>query len=133
MNLKRIIDLTFSLQDSNKTKCRCRHFSFILNKNKILSVGINNPKKTHPRNIKYKYTGRYNNDISVYVGIHSEMSAIIRYGFEDCTNHILVNTRLNVANSISNSRPCSGCQNLLKQLNFKRVYYTNNNGSFEML
>jgi cytidine deaminase len=61
------------------------------------------------------------------------MSAVIKYGFEDCTNHILVNTRLNAANNISNSKPCGGCQNLLKQLNFKRVYYTNNTGTFEML
>lgn len=133
MNLNRFVDLTFALKKMHNNKCRCKHFSFIANKNKILSVGINNPKKTHPRNLQYKYKGRYNNDISNYVGIHSEMSAIIRYGFEDCTNHILVNTRLNAANEIANSRPCAGCQNLLKQLNFKRVYYTTDKGNFEEL
>ncbi len=134
MNLNRYIDLTLALKDNcHNFKCRCKHFSFIVNKNKILSIGINNPRKTHPRNLKYKYTGRYNNNISEFVGIHSELSAILKYGFEDCTNHILINTRVNAAGDIANSKPCSGCQNLLSQLNFKKVYYTNDKGQFDQL
>lgn len=134
MNFARYIEITHALKNnSHKIKCRCKHFSFIVNKNKILSIGINNPKKTHPRNLQYKYTGRYNNDISGYIGVHSELSAIIKYGFDDCTNHILINTRVNAAGEIANSRPCAGCQNLIKQLNFKRVFYTTNSGQFAEL
>ena len=134
MNLTRYIDLTHALKDNqHNIKCRCKHFSFIINKNKILSVGINNPKKTHPKNLKYKYKGRYNNDISEFVGVHSELSAILKYGFEDCTNHILINTRVNAAGKIANSKPCAGCQNLIKQLNFKKVYYTTDEQDFKQL
>jgi len=134
MKLSRYIDLTYDIKDSSHpVKCRCRHYSYIVYKNKLLSIGFNNPRKTHPRNLRYKYKGRENNDISEFVGVHSELSAILRYGFEDCTNHVLINTRLNVAEEISNSKPCSGCQNLIKQLNFKKVYYTTDTGKFETL
>ena len=134
MNLDRYIDITLALKDTcHNRECRCKHFSFIVNKNKILSIGINNPRKTHPKNIRYKYKGRYNNDISMFVGIHSELSAIIKYGFEDCTNHILINTRVNAAGEIANSKPCVGCQNLLAQLNFKKVFYTTDSGNFNQL
>jgi deoxycytidylate deaminase len=134
MNFDRYVELTHALKDNcHNFKCRCKHFSFIVKKNKILSIGINNPKKTHPRNIRYKYTGRFNNDISTYVGVHSELSAVLKYGLEDCTGHILINTRVNAAGEIANSKPCNGCQNLIYQLNFKKVYYTNDAGSFEQL
>ena len=134
MNLDRYIDLTIALKDNcHNFKCRCKHFSFIIKKNKILSIGTNNPRKTHPRNLKYKYTSRENNDISEFVGVHSELSAVLKFGFEDCTNFILVNTRVNAAGKIANSKPCKGCQNLIFQLNFKKVYYTNDSGDFEQL
>lgn len=134
MKLDKYIDLTLVLKDTcHNFKCRCKHFSFIVKKNKILSIGINNPKKTHPRNLKYNYTGRYNNNISEVVGVHSELSAMVKYGFEDCTNCVLINTRVNAAGKIANSKPCKGCQSLISQFNFKRIYYTTDNGDFDRL
>jgi len=134
MKLNKYINLTYAIKDDKRpVKCRCKHYSFIVYKNKLLSIGFNNPLKTHPLNLRYKYKGRENNNIGEYIGVHSELSAILKYGFTDCTNHILVNTRLTIANNIANSKPCGGCQNLLKQLNFKKVYYTNNSGKFELL
>jgi len=134
MNLDKYIDLTLSLKDfSHSFKCRCKHYSFITKKNKLLSIGINNPKKTHPKNLKFKYVGRYNNNISEYIGVHSELSAVLKYGVDDLTNHVLINTRVNVAGKIANSKPCLGCQQLIKQLNFKKVYYTTDSGDFAQL
>jgi deoxycytidylate deaminase len=133
MNFAKLIKLTYDLNNTQNLYHRCKHFSFILYKNKVVSIGINNPRKTHPKNLKNKYKNRTNEDISCCVGIHSELSAVIKYGYEDCSNHILVNTRVNALGELSNSRPCCGCQNLIKQLKFKKVYYTNKQGQFETL
>jgi deoxycytidylate deaminase len=109
---------------------RCKHFSFIFNKNRLLSIGFNNPTKTHPKNLKIRFFNRQGIDISTAVGIHSELSAVIKLGEEDCTRYTIVNTRINRNNKIDFSKPCEGCSSLLKQLNFKKIFYSTNHNDF---
>jgi deoxycytidylate deaminase len=126
-NLK---EISLALASKHPSDQRCRHFSFILNKKKILAIGTNR-QKTHPLNLKYKFVNRKNIPINDLVGIHSELSALIRLGTEDVSGLILVNTRVNRNNCIDLSRPCSGCQSFLKTLDFKRVFYSTKDGNFE--
>ena len=107
-----------------------RHVSFLLYRNKIASIGINNPLKTHPRNLNYKFRGRNDEDISHFVGIHSELSAVIRLGEEDLSKYTLINVRINRENEVSLSKPCGGCQDMIKQLGIKKVLYTDEKGEF---
>jgi deoxycytidylate deaminase len=65
------------------------------------------------------------------VGTHSELNAVIKLGEEDCSKLTLVNTRINRNNILDHSAPCSGCSDMINQLNFKDVYYCNSNGKFE--
>jgi len=133
MNFNKIVELTHVLKDIHNTNIRCKHFTFILHKNKILSIGINNPKKTHPKNLKSKYKDRHNKDISEYVGIHSELSAILKYRVESYHKYTLINTRIGVNGKLANSHPCAGCTCMLSQLNFRRIYYTTSQGEFKEL
>jgi hypothetical protein len=72
---KRLEEISRSLVDYNSSK-RCHHFSFILHKNKIISIG-NNSKKTHPLNLKNRKTSlRTGEDFSDQKHICSEFSAI---------------------------------------------------------
>jgi deoxycytidylate deaminase len=107
---------------------RCKHFSFIFHKNRILSIGFNNPTKTHPKNKKIGFFNRKGEDISDTVGVHSELSAILKLGEEDCSKFTIINTRINRNNHIDFSKPCAGCSSLLSQLNFKKIYYSTSNG-----
>lgn len=129
MNFDKIREISYALLDRH-TEPKSRHFSFILYKNKIVSIGFNNTKKTHPFNIKNRYRSKENTDISSFVGTHSELAAVIKYGWEDLDGHIMINTRINREGNITNSKPCFGCQNLIQQLNIKALYYTDIDGNF---
>jgi deoxycytidylate deaminase len=110
---------------------RTFHVTFIVKKNKIQKIGIN-VNKTHPQNLKYDYVGREGIDIRGFVGIHSELSAIMKYGRDDCSDCTFVNVRIDKNGEVSMAMPCMGCQSLLNQVGYKRVFYTDRNGEFKL-
>lgn len=132
MNFNKIIEVSYALINKHNADLRCRHFSFILDRNRIISIGFNSPK-THPKNLKYNYVNKLKENISNIVGTHSELNAVIRLGEEDCSGLTLVNTRINRNNDLDYSAPCSGCQDMINQLEFSNIYYTNSQGKFEKL
>jgi deoxycytidylate deaminase len=106
------------------------HTTFIIKKNRIQKIGIN-MNKTHPANLKYDYYGKDGTDIRQYVGLHSELSAILKYGKEDCSDCVFINVRIDRNGNATTSKPCRGCQDLLRQVGYKRLFYTNKDGNFE--
>jgi len=132
VNFSKIIEVSYALINKHNADLRCRHFSFIMDKNRIISIGLNS-LKTHPKNLKYNYVNKMNQNISDIVGTHSELSAVIKLGEEDCSDLNLVNTRINRNDELDFSAPCSGCLDMIKQLNFKNVYFSNSQGKFDKL
>jgi deoxycytidylate deaminase len=132
MNFAKIIEVSYALINKHNADLRCRHFSFIMDKSRILAIGLNS-MKTHPLNLKYNYVNKNKEKISNIVGTHSELSAVIKLGEEDCSGLMIVNTRINRNNKLDYSAPCNGCSDMIKQLNFKEVWYSNANGLFEKL
>lgn len=129
MNFNKIIEVSYALINKHNADLRCRHFSFILDRNRIISIGLNS-LKTHPKNLKYNYVNKLKENISNIVGTHSELNAVIRLGEEDCSGLTLVNTRINRNNELDYSAPCSGCSDMIKQLNFRNIYFTDGHGRF---
>ena len=131
---KRLEEISKSLLDFNSDK-RCQHFSFILYKNRVISIG-NNSKKTHPSNLKNRKTSlRTGEDFSDQKHICSEFSAINK--LKNMTNIdtkkcVLVNLRYNRNGEIALSKPCMSCETLLKYFSFKRVIWTDNDGNYVM-
>lgn len=111
---------------------RCRHFSFILDGARIVSMGINSPK-THPMNLKFNYMNRNKVRISSFVGTHSELNAVMKMGYPDCSGLILINTRINRNDELDCSKPCLGCTDMMGKLGFKAAIYTTKGGDFEMM
>lgn len=132
MDFDKIVEISYALISKHHADLRCRHFSFILERNRIISIGLNS-LKTHPLNLKYKYVNKNNQSISNIVGTHSELSAVIRLGKEDCCGLTIINTRINRNNKLDFSAPCSGCCDMISQLNFKNVYFSDENGKFAKL
>jgi deoxycytidylate deaminase len=132
MNFNKIIEVTYALINKHNADLRCRHFSFILDRNRIISIGMNSTK-THPMNLKYNYINKNKEKISDIVGTHSELNAVIKLGEEDCSKLTLVNTRINRNNLLDHSAPCNGCSDMIHQLNFKNVYFSNIKGAFDKL
>lgn len=115
------IDIARSLLD--KPPSKNKHFSFIVKKNRIRSIGFNNTKKTSP--LSYKY-----NPLWPYV--HSEVSAVTKFDgkLSDLENCILINVRLDKQGKVMMSKPCKNCLQLVANFGFKKVFYTGRMGQF---
>ncbi len=117
----RSVEIAGAMKSSALTG-RCFHITVVFDKNKIISIGANSYCKTHPKAAIFQKEEIV--DRNRYVpGIHSELSAILKLG-EDCSKFTFFNVRIDNNNQINNSRPCSGCTKLLKQVGFKRFYYS---------
>lgn len=119
---KRLMDISYALAEKGSGG-RCNHIAFILNKSRILSIGLNKYNRTHPANQRYGY--------QPHQGIHAEMSAALKLGLEDCTGLSIISVRINRNGQISNSLFCKGCTNLVKALNFKSCLYTDDFGHLQ--
>lgn len=129
MNFERCVEISRALVPS-KWFNKSFHTTFILRKGKIQSIGINS-EKTHPSVFKYNYKGKDGVDIRPFVGLHSELSAVIKYGEENCYDCTFVNVRLDKNGELNMSKPCIGCQHVLQQVGFKRVYFSTAASVFE--
>lgn len=132
MNFDKYVDLAYALYDENHFS-RCFHVTFIICKNRILSVGINSGK-THPinkRNPKFNDNGV---EISDWRGSCSELSALIKLkrtsniDFGKCS---LINIRIDRNKKLALARPCLSCTSLINYTSPRRVFYTDNHGKFK--
>lgn len=120
VKFRRLVEISYSLV--NRREHRCFHTSFIVRKGKILATGINQIK-THPRTLEFGYHS--------ICGLHSELDAALKLGMTDCSSHTLINIRIDGKGQLNMSKPCQFCQKLIKQLNFKNVYFTGPDGKFQ--
>lgn len=127
--LLKAAEASLALAESRGIWHRCRHFSFVFDGGRLLSVGLNS-RKTHPHNLLYSYVGRDGADISRIVGTHSEMSAVLRMDAAECRGATLVNTRINRRGEFDHSRPCPGCLDMIRSLGFREAFYTDVDGKF---
>ena len=95
-----------------------KHFSFIVQKNKVVDWGINNCKEM-PAHFGYRKSSKTHAEVAAYF----KAKGIMQDGdFE------IVNIRLNNDGWLRNSKPCDCCYRLLKALGCKRFYYSTNLG-----
>jgi len=128
-NFNRYIEISRALFDIKNHSARTFHTTFIIKNGKIQVIGINS-LKTNTRSLRLNYF-KNGEDLRKLVGTHSELSALIKYGKEDCSNCIFLNVRIDKEGNIKNSFPCNGCLSGLFQVGFKRLYFTNDSGDFE--
>lgn len=131
MKLNKIAEISYALAGKCTHNKRCKHFSFIFKNKRLISIGMNSPK-THPLNLKYNYLNKQRNNISDVVGTHSELSAVIKLGLDDCSGFTMVNTRINRNNKLDFSFPCNGCMEMIVQLGFNKVIYSTKDQKFEV-
>lgn len=132
--LEKIKEIAFAF-DKNSFSSRNLHLSFLIYKNRIISIGQNS-KKTHPINLRNRKISKDGIDISSFRGSCSEWNALLR--LKNLTNIparkcSLVNIRINKNNEIRMSRPCYSCLRLLAFYDITDVCYSNERGGFERL
>lgn len=135
LKFKRLEGIAMSLIDNGKYK-RCHHFSFILYKKKIVSIGMNK-SKTHPTNLKNrKISKRTGEDISEQKHTCSELSAI--HKLKKLTNIqtekcVLINLRYDRNYRVAVAKPCMSCESLLRFFSFKKIFWSTNENTYEYL
>lgn len=121
MDLKRLEETAYALLP-NRGNQRCFHVAQITEKSRVLAIGFNY-EKGHP---KIKELGYWRENAR-----HAELEVVLRGGREDYSNCILSVLRIDKNGKLNNSKPCTFCSKLIKQVGFKRVFYTNAQGKWE--
>lgn len=130
MNFERYVRIATGIRPIHYNNLRFFHVTFILNKSQIMAVGINK-FRTHSFNLRHNsYISREGINISDKIGTHSEISSILAFGKEDCSDYTFLNIRLNLDNELRYSAPCAGCKFILSQVGFRKIYYSNSDGTF---
>lgn len=115
--LSKALKIALDLKDIPNAKTI--HFSFLVKKNKIISIGWNTYCKTHP--IANKFGHRENN-------IHSELSCIINHKRKSLRNIVMINIRINKRGEIRNAIPCESCKKMLAFYKIDNIIYSTDRG-----
>jgi tRNA(Arg) A34 adenosine deaminase TadA len=101
-----------------------KHFTYIIDKGRIVSFGVNDYINAHPAALKYYNYGEKR--------LHSEFAAILKFRrrLDRLKDTTLVNIRLNSLGKVGMSKPCPTCANWIVTVGFKRVIYTDPDGRF---
>lgn len=104
------------LPDSDK-----KHFTFIVKRRKIISIGWNKGFKTHPMAAKYKHR---------FCCHHSELSAILNFKYRpsELKYYDFINVRITKDGQLANSKPCLSCQSLLKDFGINSILFSTGKG-----
>lgn len=108
----------------SEVRPRNRHFSFIVDGNKIVCWGHNEIFRTHP--LAARFLHRFSD-------IHSELAALSRFPFEttEMSKFRFLNVRVRRAdNMFGHALPCERCTNMLRYFGLKQVIYTNHFGEW---
>lgn len=127
-NLKKALKLSHDLfPDHYDTKgnYRCYHFAFIFKRNKLISIGVNRPRKP---DAKALYFGSKFNvqKFKKFNFLHAELDAIQRcWGkvYLDRSYSIVV-IRLNKYGQLRNSKPCKNCQTILNAIDIQDIWWS---------
>lgn len=117
INFHKLIEIAKALKPL-KQHHRCFHTAFILKRGRIIAIS-ENKANTHPRQQLYDYQPYQKR-------VHAELAAVIKGGMEDYSDYDMVVLRVDNNHNLAYSRPCTGCQGVIKQLNFNNVWYSDN-------
>jgi deoxycytidylate deaminase len=117
--LKRAVQIAKNLCPVNK-EMRSSHVAFLIKSNTIEKIGTNK-RRTHPEISKHPYHDGH-------VGIHAELDCILKMDKEDLSSYKMLVLRIDRHESLTMSKPCSGCQSFLSQFNLKEIWYSDKSG-----
>jgi hypothetical protein len=123
LNFARLESITRALKPIHQNG-RNFHATFVYNKNKLICIAHNDYAKIHPYHKFGKYQSKYD-DVTYNPGIHSECSALIKMGMEDCSDLTFINIRIDNRDLAAISKPCINCQHILDQVGYKKLWYFN--------
>ena len=119
--INRTVDIAKAMCPLN-IEHRCSHIAFLIKNSKIVHIGTNSCR-THPETLKYDYKDHQ------LVGIHAELAVCMKSGKENLKNYKMVVLRIDRTGKLNNSKPCCGCQSVIKQFSLDEVWYSDSKGN----
>jgi deoxycytidylate deaminase len=101
---------------AHKSSFRVRMGCVIVKGNSVLSIGINNGEKTHPKSLH------------PFHSLHAEVDAVASAKGEDLSNSTAYVARLFKDNTLGMAKPCQYCETLLRRCGVKEVWYSTKDG-----
>jgi hypothetical protein len=118
--INRAIQIARNLCPTNR-ELRTSHIAFLIKSNIIYKIGLNK-RRTHPEISNHPYHAGA-------VGIHAELDCILKTGEEDLSDYQMLVIRIDRREKLAVSKPCSGCQSLLRQFNVGEIWHSDKNGN----
>ena len=118
--LKRTVDIAKAMCPLN-LEHRCSHMAFLIKCGKIVHIGTNSCK-SHPKTLEYDYKNHQ------LVGLHAELNVCMKSGKENLKDYSMVVLRVDRRGNLANSKPCCGCQSVIKQFSIGDVWYSDSKG-----
>lgn len=87
---------------------------------KLISLGVNSFKKSHPR--QAYYANKVGKQHKIY--LHAELDAIIKLNSKKQKAHTIYIARTDKQGNPCCSKPCEICQMAIKDVGIKRILYT---------
>lgn len=103
-------------------------FSFVVEHNKLLGMGMNNRDAIVPQHYGYDRRARGWGNVGFVTCEHSELAAYRKCRGLINGNFELINVRLTVADNLALSAPCSCCCDWLRANGCKTVHFTTDSG-----
>lgn len=132
---KKYIDLFYGIAPPIEDwPMRNLHVTMALYRNRLVAAAFN-CKKTHPINLVNKKINGYGENVSEKSYTCSEYNCcrmVKRKTNIDFSDIIFLNMRMTRNKELAYASCCSGCSNLIKFISPKALYYTNDQGNFEL-
>lgn len=126
MNISQIEKLATAVAMSHEGGKRTKHVAFLLRGNKIISVGVNS-NRSHPLAKRLK-APRFTESQCAELNVCLKIGLNHRDSLPDFSLLTMIVVRVRKCGKLGMSKPCIGCQHLIRQCGFKDVYYSNENG-----
>ncbi len=108
------------------------HYAFAFRRNNLIAVGRNNPLDLSAKALKFgkKFNLEH---FKTYPYVHAEVDLVVKmWGRQHIDRDIkVVVIRLSKIGELRNSMPCRYCSTLLRALNVRNVWWSNNDGTFK--
>ena len=128
----RHINLLSEISIHIKPVAQARIAASVVYQNNIISIGFNQDK-THPFQKRY---GKNDDAIYLHAETHAIKNAINKIDLEKFSNSILYICRVKIYKKkfvFGLAKPCDGCMKAISTFNIKKVYYTLDNGGYDLL
>ena len=112
---------------AEKSLSRFRLGAVLAKKNRVISTGYNDMRKTHT------LMQKYNRDKSWAPGLHAEVDACIGVPAADIEGADLYVVRILKSGRLALAKPCRICRRFIKDVGIRRVYYSFSDEGWEEL